>query len=90
MFERDEEEEQGEDSLTAGPRFHEATALTGRIEWHRSGSTDKDGVVLYRLPRPTPHGRTVVRLSPIEFLDRLAALFTLPGREELRHWASHK
>ncbi|HZD03453.1 MAG TPA: transposase [Longimicrobiales bacterium] len=35
-------------------------------------------MVLYRLPRPTPDGRTVLRLSPLEFLDRLAALLPPP------------
>lgn len=30
--------------------------------------------VLYRLPRAAPDGRTVLRLSPIEFLDALAHL----------------
>lgn len=35
-------------------------------------------MVLYRLPRPTPDGRTVLWLSPLEFLDRLAALVPPP------------
>jgi hypothetical protein len=48
-----------------------------RLEWQGSGQGQQD-VVLYRLPRPTPDGRTVLRLSPLEFLDRLAALVPPP------------
>jgi hypothetical protein len=48
-----------------------------RLEWQRSGEGE-EGEVLYRLPKPTPDGRTVVHLSPLEFLDRLAALVPPP------------
>jgi hypothetical protein len=46
-----------------------------RLEW---GHREAEGEVLYRLPRPTPDGRTVLRLSPLEFLARLAALVPPP------------
>ena len=45
-----------------------------RLEW---GHGEAEGEVRYRLPRPTPDGRTVLRLSPLELLDRLAALVPL-------------
>lgn len=38
-----------------------------RIEWQGSGEGE-EGVVFYRPPRPTPDGRRVLRLSPLEFL----------------------
>jgi hypothetical protein len=34
--------------------------------------------VIYRLPRATPDGRTVLALSPLEFLDALARLIPPP------------
>lgn len=43
------------------------------FEWQDSRGSDGDVVVLYRLPRPAPDDRTVIRLSPLELLDRLAA-----------------
>lgn len=50
-----------------------------RLEWR--GSEDDpsgEGVVLYHLARPAHDGRTVVRLSPLELLDRLATLLPPP------------
>ncbi len=46
-----------------------------RLEWRSAGA---EGEVVYHLPRPAPDGRTVVRLSPLEFLGRLAALLPPP------------
>lgn len=50
-----------------------------RLEW-REGEDDPagEGVVLYHLARPAHDGRTVVRLTPLELLDRLATLLPPP------------
>ena len=37
-----------------------------------------DSRLVYRLPRPTPDGRTMLRLSPLELLERLAPLIPPP------------
>ena len=56
-----------------------------RIEWRDSQGSDGEGVVLYRLPRPAPDGRTVIRLSPLELLDQLAALVPPPRMHRHRY-----
>ena len=45
-----------------------------RLEWRESEDDPSagEGVVLYHLARPAHDGRTVVRLTPLELLDRLA------------------
>ena len=39
---------------------------------------DRSDQVLYRLPKPDPAGRTALRLSALEFLDRLATILPPP------------
>jgi len=43
----------------------------------RPSQVDADRV-LYRLPKPQPDGRTALSLTPLELLDRLAALILPP------------
>jgi len=35
-------------------------------------------VLVYQLPKPTPEGRTALALTPLELIDRLAALIPPP------------
>jgi len=51
-----------------------------RIEREPAGSSDDAGVrrVSYRPARPTPDGRTLLALSPLEFLDALSRLIPPP------------
>ncbi len=67
-----------------------------RLEWESganqsdgegSQGTDNDGAlcvsevrVRYRLPKPGRHGKSVLVLTPLQFLDRLAALIPPPRR----------
>ncbi len=41
--------------------------------------------VVYRLPKPQPDGRTALSLTPLELLDRLAALIPPPRRHRHRY-----
>ncbi len=41
--------------------------------------------LLYRLPKPRPDGQTVLRLTPLEFIERLAALIPPPRRHRHRY-----
>ena len=44
-----------------------------------------DGQLVYRFPKPQPDGTTQVRLTPLELLDRLAALIPPPRIHRLRY-----
>jgi hypothetical protein len=50
----------------------------------RLTQVDADRVV-YRLPKPQPDGRTALSLTPLELLDRLAALIPPPRRHRHRY-----
>jgi hypothetical protein len=52
-----------------------------RLEW----ADDKQEYLLYHLPRPWPDGQTVIRLDPLELLDRLAALIPPPRSHRHRY-----
>jgi hypothetical protein len=41
--------------------------------------------MVYSLPKPRPDGQTVLALTPLEFLDRLAALVPPPRRHRHRY-----
>jgi hypothetical protein len=41
--------------------------------------------VVYRLPKPQPDGRIALSLTPLELLDRLAALIPPPRRHRHRY-----
>jgi len=43
------------------------------------------GRVIYRLPKPAMDGRTELVLTPLEFLDRIAALIPPPRRHRHRY-----
>jgi hypothetical protein len=45
----------------------------------------EDQALIYRLPKPMPHGRTQLRLTPLELLDRLAALMPPPRLHRHRY-----
>ena len=49
-----------------------------RLQW-----IEKDQRLIYRLPKPRPHGQTVLTLTPLEFLDKLALL--IPPPRKYRH-----
>jgi hypothetical protein len=49
-----------------------------RLVWENEGKE-----LLYRLPKPRPDGQTVLRLTSLEFIERLAAL--IPPRRRHRH-----
>mgnify|MGYP006293738875 FL=1 len=38
-----------------------------------------DAQFIYHLPKPTPDGGTVLRLTPLELISRIAALVPAPG-----------
>ena len=44
-----------------------------------------DSRLVYRLPRPTPDGRTVLRLTPLELLERLSYLIPPPRLHRHRY-----
>ena len=44
-----------------------------RLHW-----IEKDQRLVYRLPKPRPDGQTVLYLTPLEFLDKLAVLIPPP------------
>jgi hypothetical protein len=57
-------------------RYCARPPLSGaRLEWVTEGEQ-----LIYRLAKPRPDGQTVVRLTPLELLDRLAALIPPPRR----------
>ena len=51
-----------------------------RLQW-----IEKDQRLVYRLPKPRPDGQTVLYLTPLEFLDKLAALIPPPRRHRHRY-----
>ncbi|MGV7235232.1 MAG: transposase [Nitrosomonadaceae bacterium] len=51
-----------------------------RLQW-----IDKDQRLVYRLPKPRPDGQTVLYLTPLEFLDKLAALIPPPRSHRHRY-----
>lgn len=57
-----------------------------RIEPEPAGRSEDAGVrrVFYRPARPTPDGRTLLALSPLEFLDALSRLIPPPSGERHR------
>ncbi len=46
-----------------------------RLNW-----LEKEEMLIYRLPKPRHDGQTVLQLTPMEFLDRIAILIPLPRR----------
>lgn len=46
---------------------------------------DKDHRLVYRLPKPRPDGQSVLYLTPLEFLDKLAALIPPPRKHRHRY-----
>jgi hypothetical protein len=48
--------------------------LLGHLDSNRGVALVHGSRLVYRLPRPAPDGRTVLRLSPLEFLERLSHL----------------
>ncbi len=51
-----------------------------RLVWENEGKE-----LLYRLPKPRPDGQTVLCLTPLEFIERLAALIPPPRRHRHRY-----
>ena len=49
-----------------------------RLQW-----LEQDQRLVYRLPKPWPGGQTVLTLTPLEFLDKLAVL--IPPTRKHRH-----
>ena len=45
---------------------------------------EKDQRLVYRLPKPRPDGQTVLYLTPLEFLDKLAVLIPSPRKHRHR------
>jgi Putative transposase len=46
---------------------------------------DTNGNLVYRFPRPWSDGTTGITLSPVEFLEKLAALVPLPRAHLVRY-----
>jgi hypothetical protein len=46
---------------------------------------EKDQRLVYRLPKPRPDGQTVLLLTPLEFLDKLAVLIPPPRKHRHRY-----
>ncbi len=51
-----------------------------RLSWQ-----EKDERLIYRLPKPQHDGQTVLRLTPMEFLDRMAMLIPPPRSHRHRY-----
>ena len=51
-----------------------------RLQW-----IEKDQRLIYRLPKPRPNGQTVLMLTPLEFLDKLALLIPPPRKHRHRY-----
>jgi Putative transposase. len=51
-----------------------------RLVWAQPGQR-----LIYQLPKPRPDGQTALSLTPIEFLERLAALIPPPRRHRHRY-----
>jgi len=51
-----------------------------RLNW-----LEKDEMLIYRLPRPRHDGQALLRLTPAEFLDRIALLIPPPRRHRHRY-----
>ena len=51
-----------------------------RLQW-----LEKDERLIYRLPKPMPGGQTVLYLTPLEFLDKLAVLIPPPCMHRHRY-----
>jgi hypothetical protein len=51
-----------------------------RLQW-----IEKDQRLVYRLPKPMPGGQTVLYLTPLEFLDKLAVLIPPPRKHRHRY-----
>jgi len=51
-----------------------------RLQW-----IEKDQQLIYRLPKPRPNGQTVLTLTPLEFLDKLALLIPPPRKHRHRY-----
>ena len=50
-----------------------------RLQW-----IEKDQRLVYRLPKPRSDGQTVLILTPLEFLDKLAVLIPSPRKHRHR------
>ncbi|MBL3601738.1 MAG: transposase, partial [gamma proteobacterium endosymbiont of Lamellibrachia anaximandri] len=46
-----------------------------RLQWQ-----EEDEILIYHLPKPRHDGQTLLRLTPMEFLDRIALLIPPPRR----------
>ena len=51
-----------------------------RLQWIK-----KDQQLVYRLPKARPNGQTVLHLTPLEFLDKLAVLIPPPRKHRHRY-----
>jgi hypothetical protein len=51
-----------------------------RLDW-----IEPDQRLIYHLPKPRPDGQTVLYLTPLEFMDRLAALVPPPRKHRHRY-----
>ena len=51
-----------------------------RLQW-----IEEDQRLVYRLPKPRPDGQTVLHLTPLEFLDKLAVLIPPPRKHRHRY-----
>ena len=51
-----------------------------RLQW-----IEEDQRLVYRLPKPMPGGQTVLYLTPLEFLDKLAVLIPPPRKHRHRY-----
>jgi len=52
-----------------------------RLEWDDPAQQ----TVLYHLPKPAPDGRVVLKLQPLELIDKLVALIPPPRRHRHRY-----
>jgi hypothetical protein len=51
-----------------------------RLQW-----IEKDQLLVFRLPKPRPDGQTILYLTPLEFLDKLAVLIPPPRKHRHRY-----
>lgn len=58
------------------PQYHGSIPPFALDRLHLVG--DRSDQILYILPKPDPAGRTALRLSALEFLDRFATIFPPP------------
>jgi len=71
--------------IFAGERLVFAQPAEGRGQGRALQAAPRMQCLIYHLPKPRPDGQTVLSLTPMEFLERLATLIPPPRRHRHRY-----